>query len=77
MTGGPGEAGAENRFGVEIRRSELGWSVTIVDPDGSDASVRACRDEDEARTYASTVRQHIGWLSEPRFREIYRLPRRA
>ena len=35
--------------------------------------MRACRDETEARTFASTVRQHIAWLSEPRFREIYRL----
>ena len=30
-------------------------------------------DETEARTFASTVRQHIAWLSEARFREIYRL----
>jgi hypothetical protein len=34
--------------------------------------VRACRDEAEAQTFASTVRQHIVWLSEARFREIYR-----
>jgi hypothetical protein len=38
---------------------------------------RACRDETEARTFASTVRQHIAWLSEPRFREIYRLAEEA
>ena len=61
-----------NGFTVEIRDAR-GWSVAIVDPEGRDASVRACRDEAEARTFASTVRQHIGWLSEARFREIYRL----
>ena len=73
-----------NRFRVEVRDGAgdgsghgsghgSGWSVAIVDPVGRDASVRACRDEVEAETFASTVRQHIGWLSEERFREIYRL----
>jgi hypothetical protein len=57
---------------VDVRDAS-GWSVAIVDPDGRDAYVRACRDETEARLFASTVRQHIGWLSEERFREIYRL----
>jgi len=50
-----------------------GWSVAILDPQGREVAVRACRDETEARTFASTVRQHIAWLSEARFREIYRL----
>jgi hypothetical protein len=49
------------------------WSVAILDPDGREIALRACRDETEARTFASTVRQHIAWLSEARFREIYRL----
>jgi hypothetical protein len=51
----------------------IGWSVAIFDPEGREVAVRACRDETEARTFASTVRQHIAWLSEARFREIYRL----
>jgi hypothetical protein len=51
-----------------------GWRVAIVDPDGREVSSRACRDETEARTYASTVRQHARWLSEPAFRRYYRLP---
>jgi hypothetical protein len=51
----------------------MGWSVAILDPEGREVAVRACRDETEARTFASTVRQHIAWLSEARFREIYRL----
>jgi hypothetical protein len=35
---------------------------------------RPCRDEAEAEVYASTIRQHAGWLSESKFREYYRLP---
>jgi hypothetical protein len=30
-------------------------------------------DEAEARTFASTVQQHIYWLSPEKFREYYRL----
>jgi hypothetical protein len=70
------DGGAPNRFTVELRDAS-GWSVAIVDPDGRDAFVRACRDEEEARTFASTVRQHVGWLSEQRFREIYRIEQGA
>lgn len=66
------QGGAPNRFTVELRDAPV-WSVAIVDPDGRDAFVRACRDETEAGTFASTVRQHVAWLSEERFREIYRL----
>lgn len=47
--------------------------MAIVDPVGREMISRACRDEEEARTYASTVRQHIGWLSEAKFREYYRI----
>ena len=47
--------------------------MRIVDADGHDVSTRACRDETEARTFASTVRQHIEWLSEATFREYYAL----
>jgi hypothetical protein len=54
-------------------RDEGGWRVAIVDPDGREVSVRACADEVEAYTYASTVRQHVEWLSEPTFRAYYRL----
>ena len=49
------------------------WRVEIVDATGAVRSSRPCRDEVEARTYASTVRQHIGWLSEGKFREYYAL----
>lgn len=84
MTSAP-EVEAGNRFSVEVRDGGdgrgigqgigqgIGWSVAILDPEGREVAVRACRDETEARTFASTVRQHIAWLSEARFREIYRL----
>ena len=51
--------------------------MRIVDTDGRDVSTRACRDEAEARTFASTVRQHIEWLSEGKFREYYALDDRG
>ena len=62
-----------NRYVVEVRRDEGTWSVAIVDPAGVPVTTRVCRDEAEARTYASTVRQHVEWLSEAKFREYYRL----
>jgi hypothetical protein len=68
--------GAElvNRYRVDVRREPEGWSVSILDPLGRTVATRACRDEREAWTYASTVRQHAFWLSEGKFREYYRLP---
>ena len=76
MTSAP-EVEAGNSFSVEVRDGEDGqgmeWSVSILDPERREVAVRACRDETEALTFASTVRQHIAWLSEARFREIYRL----
>ena len=80
------EVEAGNRFSVEVRDGPrvgqgigqgigqgMRWSVAIFDPEGREIALRACRHETEARTFASTVRQHIAWLSEARFREIYRL----
>lgn len=63
-----------NGYLVAVQDGDEGWLVEILDSAGRPISVRACRDETEARTYASTVRQHIYWLSEPKFREYYRLP---
>jgi hypothetical protein len=56
-----------------MRRDADGWVVAIVDPTGREVASRACRDDLEARTYASTVRQHVEWLSESRFRAYYQL----
>jgi hypothetical protein len=66
-------ASDENGFGVRIANDGPGWRVEIVDPAGAVVAERACRDGDEARTYASTVRQHIYWLSAEKFRQYYRL----
>jgi hypothetical protein len=63
----------ENGYGVEIRGDEGSWRVAILDPAGDVVSERACHDGAEARTYASTVRQHIYWLSAGKFREYYRI----
>jgi hypothetical protein len=65
-------ATAGERFDVRIDRRGDGWRVGIVE-EGHVVSERACADLDEARLYASTVRQHADWLSEERFREYYRL----
>ncbi len=75
----PASSGSDgvNRYTVAEHLGEQGWSVAIVSPGGAEVAVRACRDEHEARTYASTVRQHIAWLSEPTFREYYRLEQGA
>jgi hypothetical protein len=64
---------AADRFGIVVRRDDDGWTVAIVEAAGVEVSARPCRDEEEARTYASTVRQHASWLSEPAFRAYYRL----
>ncbi len=63
----------QNAYRVEVRGGEHGWHVAIVDADGRVVSERACRDGSEARTYASTIRQHIYWLSPDTFREYYRI----
>ncbi len=60
-------------FAVEVERGQHGWEVRILDAQGVIASTRSCSSETEARTYASTVIQHLGWLSEEKFRSYYRL----
>ena len=70
---GSDAASAADRYDVTLRRDEDGWTVAIVDAVGSEVSTRPCRDEEEARTYASTVRQHASWLSERAFRAYYLL----
>ncbi len=63
-----------NPYRVELEEGPDGWRVRILEPAGGIVAERACRDAAEARTYASTVRQHLYWLSPERFREYYRLP---
>jgi hypothetical protein len=72
----PSAAGTDTAaagYGVEVERAERGWEVRIVDGDGRPVSIRPCASETEARTFASTVIQHLGWLSHEKFREYYRL----
>lgn len=64
---------SENGFGVEVREGTAGWSVAILDPAGAVVGERVCGGHVEARTYASTVRQHMYWLSPEKFREYYRV----
>ena len=63
----------ENGYGVELRQTGDGVIVVITDTVGTVVAERACSDGAEARTYASTVRQHIYWLSPEKFREYYRI----
>ncbi len=63
----------ENGYAVEIRQTDAGWRVVILDPSGVVVGERACRDAADARTFASTVRQHLYWLSVETFREYYRV----
>ena len=65
--------GEETGYSVHVEKTEKGWEVTILDPSGEIALRRPCADETEARTFASTVRQHIYWLSPEKFRDYYRL----
>jgi hypothetical protein len=65
--------GQPNRYSVEVAKVDLGWEVRILDPSHTVASTRPCVNEAEARTFASTVAQHIYWLSPAKFREYYRL----
>ena len=62
-----------NGYTVHVGRGEAGWDVQILGPEGDVALTRQCGDEAEARTFASTVQQHIYWLSPEKFREYYRL----
>ncbi len=63
----------ENGYDVGIEDAPTGWRVVIRDPAGQIVGERRCHDGTEARTYASTVRQHIYWLSAEKFREYYRV----
>jgi hypothetical protein len=65
---------AEDGYDVKVRVADERWRVLIHDPSGAAVAERACGDAAEARTFASTVRQHLYWLSADKFREYYRLP---
>lgn len=62
-----------NGYRVRLADASDGWRVAIEDPAGVVVMERVCADGAEARTFASTVRQHIYWLSPGKFREYYRI----
>lgn len=62
------------RWHVAVERRDDGWRAVVRDAEGARVLDRACATQEEARTFASTVEQHLRWLSEDRFREYYRLP---
>ncbi len=68
---------AGERFHVQVARGPDGWEVRVTESGAPDLDAvvytRACSGEAEARTFASTVNQHLHWLSVPKFREYYRL----
>ncbi len=62
-----------NEFRVRVSEGPGGWTVEILRPEGAVAYRRSCSNEVEARTFASTVQQHIHWLSPEKFQDYYRL----
>jgi hypothetical protein len=62
-----------NGYTVSVAEESAGWEVRIIAPGGVIAWSRPCADASEARTFASTVQQHIYWLSPAKLREYYRL----
>ncbi len=70
MTGAAFEG---NPYSVEVEEQGQGWKVSILDAERGVVWSRACRDVHEASLLASTVRQHVYWLSPEKFREYYRL----
>ena len=63
----------EASVSVVMKEDRGTWRVVIADGAGGTLLERTCRDAAEARTFASTVRQHLYWLSPERFRIYYGL----
>jgi len=62
-----------NGFSVRVALGDGGWEVRVLDAEGQVAWTRYCDGEADARTFASTVQQHIYWLSPAKFKQYYRL----
>jgi hypothetical protein len=67
------EQAESNPYAVRVQSGEQGWEVNIVGPAEQVAWTRHCADQAEALTFASTVQQHIYWLSPDKFQEYYKL----
>jgi hypothetical protein len=64
---------APNDYRVAVHEADDRWEVRIADPAGAVVWTRSCGEEAEARTLASTIQQHLYWLSAEKFREYYKL----
>ena len=62
-----------NGYTVRVQAGEQGWEVHILDASSEVTWTRHCIDEAEARTFASSVHQHIYWLSAEKFADYYKL----
>jgi hypothetical protein len=71
VTSTPETEDASLAYAVRMSASDASWHVDIVDADDRVVGGRSCADAADARTYASTVRQHLYWLSSARFRRYY------
>jgi hypothetical protein len=69
----PVESSDPNPYSVRVQSGKQGWEVHIMGPTARIVWTRHCADEAEARTFASTVQQHIYWLSPAKFAEYYKL----
>jgi hypothetical protein len=67
------DVSASDVYSVGVEHDGQGWAVHIRGEDGPVVHTRPCADEADAMTYASTVRQHLYWLSPETFREYYRI----
>ena len=79
FTGDDDRRPAFDQRSADQLRPEVGSGFVEVgvplhaDPQGAAVFERSCGTEEEARTFASTVEQHIAWLSEEKFRRYYRI----
>jgi hypothetical protein len=65
--------GASQVYRLDVAESDGAWTVHILDDAGRSVFDRACAGEAEARLFASTVGQHLRWLSPEKFRQYYRI----
>ena len=67
------DEGTTTGYTVRVSQGTTGWEVQVLRPGREVAFIRPCSNEAEARTFASTVHQHIYWLSQEKFEDYYRL----
>ena len=73
MSTPPPDVPKPNPFRVQVLHVDRDWEVRILEPTGSSIWSRSHADAEQAETLASTIRQHVSWLSPAKFREYYKL----